>query len=113
MNFYGLFLFLFIKDMLAITTLQHCPKYRITPNSQTHNVSTKKPPIKPYAWNLTPSERILLLTARLRVVNPIPISKEPGIKGFKGTFLLGKSACSNKAIKEKPISGIANWPTSK
>ena len=94
--------------MLAITTLQHCPKYKITPKSHTHKVSTRKPPIKPYAWNLTPSERILLLTARFKVVKPIPIRKDPGNNGFNGTFLLGKSACNKRAIKEKPIRGIAN-----
>ena len=48
--------------------------------------------MKPYAWNLTPRERILLLTARFKVVSPIPIRIEPGIRGLKGTFLLGKSA---------------------
>ena len=106
--FYLLCLFLLTKDILAITTLQHCPKYKITPSSQTHNVSTRKPPIKPYAWNLVPSERILLLTARFKVVRPIPIRKDPGKRGLNGTFLLGKRACNKRAIKEKPISGIAN-----
>ena len=91
--FYLYFLFfLFIKFILAITTLQHCPKYKMTPRSQTHNVRTKKPPIKPYAWNLTPRDRILLLTARFRMVSPMPIKIEPGNKGFKGTFLLGNNA---------------------
>ena len=55
-----------------------------------------------------PSERILLLTARFKVVKPIPIRKDPGRSGFKGTFLLGRRACNKRAIKEKPISGIAN-----
>ena len=41
-------------------------------------------------------------------VKPIPIRKDPGKSGFNGTFLLGKSACNKRAIKEKPISGIAN-----
>ena len=45
------------------------------------------------------------------MVRPIPIRKDPGKSGFNGTFLLGKSACNKRAIKEKPISGIANWPT--
>ena len=107
--FYLYFLFfLFIKFILAITTLQHCPKYKMTPRSQTHNVRTKKPPIKPYAWNLTPSERILLLTAKFKVVRPIPIRIDPGKSGFNGTFRLGKRACNKRAIKENPISGIAN-----
>ena len=64
--------------------------------------------MKPYAWNLTPKERILLLTARFRVVKPIPIRRDPGKRGFKGTFLLGKRACNKRAIKEKPMRGIAN-----
>ncbi len=102
------FLLLFTKDILAITTLQHCPKYKITPRSQTHKVSTRKPPIKPYAWNLVPSERILLLTAKFKVVKPIPIRIDPGRSGLKGTFLLGNRACNKRAIREKPISGIAN-----
>ena len=56
-------------------------------------------------------ERILLLTARFKVVRPIPIRNDPGKSGFKGTFLLGKRACNKRAIKENPISGIANCPT--
>ena len=79
-------------EILAITTLQHWPKYRITPSSQTHNVSTRKPPINPYAWNLTPRDKILLLTAKLRVVSKIPMRSDPGINGCKGTFLLGNRA---------------------
>ena len=46
---YLLYFFLFTRDILAITTLQHCPKYKITPNNHTHKVSTRNPPIKPYA----------------------------------------------------------------
>jgi len=46
------------------------------------------------------------------VVRPIPIRKDQGKSGFNGTFLLGKSACNKRAIKETPIRGIANWPTS-
>ena len=60
-----------------------------------------------------PSERILLLTARFKVVRPIPISKDPGKSGLRGTVLLGKSACNKRAIKVKPIRGIANCPTCK
>ena len=69
--------------------------------------------MKPYAWNLAPRERILLLTARFKVVRPIPIRKDPGKSGLKGTFLLGKRACNKRAIKEKPINGMTNWPTCK
>ena len=45
------------------------------------------------------------------MVRPIPMRRDPGKSGFKGTFLLGKRACHRRAIKVKPISGIANWPT--
>jgi hypothetical protein len=41
-------------------------------------------------------------------VSPIPIRRDPGKSGLKGTFLLGKSACNKRAINENPISGIAN-----
>ena len=37
-----------------------------------------KPPIKPYAWNLTPNERILY-SSRFNVY-PIPINIDPELR---------------------------------
>ena len=44
------------------------------------------------------------------MVRPIPIRKDPGKSGFKGTFRLGKRACNKRAIKEnQPRVGFVNF----
>ena len=91
-----------------INTCSNCGTISFSSNGTCINCGSDLDIVSKTQINIKPSERILLLTARFKVVRPIPIRKDPGNSGFNGTFLLGKSACNKRAIKEKPISCIAN-----